>query len=333
MVKRRWSLAIASVLLEAALATAQAPSPASPAVPPVPPPAVPPVPPPAVPLVPPPAVPPPPPPAVPPASPPVLPLAPAPADLTLENFFTAGWQEPYQPRPGQEQAERILLFRTPPPFLDRAVLLNYDFGLRTRPERINEQELGAELLLPLNRRLLFQVAAEYNFNGDDRPGTGGASGAAAVALQLVDTTSSALNLQASLSVPGRDDLLPHRLEFGLSVAGFQDLGRRFGAQGSFGIFFPLGSSSYGANLALAYSAALTKTLTGDLPWLGHFTPFVEAAGTTTLGVDQQTTQITLLPGAEWEVLRHWWLALAVEIPLTGPRPFDLGVHVSLIKSF
>jgi hypothetical protein len=86
-------------------------------------------------------------------------------------------------------------------------------------------------------------------------------------------------------------------------------------------------------VAVSYAAALTWTLTDAVPWFGHFTPFVELAGSTELGVDQRRTFFTVLPGAEWELVRSWWVATGVEVPLSGPRPFDLGLHFSLIKSF
>jgi hypothetical protein len=156
----------------------------------------------------------------------------------------------------------------------------------------------------------------------------------AAALQLVDTPCAAINFQVSLNMPGREDLLDHRLFLGLGLAGFRDLGARFGLQGSVGFDFPLGSSQEaGGDVELTYAIALTKTLTDDLPWLGHFTPFVELAGATDLGITERHTVITILPGAEWTVVRNWWLALGLEVPLTGPRPFDLGVHASVIWAF
>jgi hypothetical protein len=266
---------------------------------------------------------------------PVIPVGPEgqPPDLTPENLFTTGWCEGFQARPTDGRAERVLLFRTRTPFLDRAALLNYEFGLRTRPDDVNEQQFGAELLLPVNRRLMFDVATAYNFNGTNRPDTGGAAGSVTGVLQLLDTPCSALNVQLGLGVPGRDDLLPHRLNLDVGTAGIQDLGQGFAVQGSLAFDFPLGSSEFGSNVALSYAVALTKTLTDDLPWLGRFTPFVELAGTTELGVDTRRTFVTILPGAEWELARSCWVAAGLEVPLTGPRPFDLGLHLSLRKSF
>jgi hypothetical protein len=257
-----------------------------------------------------------------------------PPDLTLDNVFTAGWCEPYQPRAATGGAERILLFRTLTPFQDRAILGNYRFADHLQPTGVNESEIGPEVLLPVSSRLMFRADLNYDFNGDNLPGTGGAAGSLAGLLQLIDTPCSALNFQVSLADPARVDLLDHRLFFGLALAGFRDLGARFGLQGSLGVDLPLGSSHDASNdIEATYSIALTKTLTDDVPWIGHFTPFVELAGMTDLGINERHTYITILPGAEWEVLHTWWLATGLEVPLTGPRLFDLEFHLSLIKSF
>jgi len=256
------------------------------------------------------------------------------SDLTLQNLLTAGWCDDYHPGQVSGGAERIILFRTLVPFQVRDLVGNYRFALEARPSGVNENELGPEILLPLNRRLMVGAELAYAFDGDNRPGTGGASAAMTAALQLVDTACAAANFQVSLNEPGREDLLDHRLFLGMALAGFRDLGARFGLQGSAGFNIPLGSShEAGGDVELTYAVALTKTLTDDLPWLGHFTPFVELAGATDLGITERHTLITILPGAEWEVVRRWWLALGVEVPLTGPRPFDLGVHFSVIRAF
>jgi hypothetical protein len=125
-----------------------------------------------------------------------------PADLTLENFFTAGWCAPFTERPATGGAERILLFRTQTPFLDRAALLNYQLGLHEGPDRVNESQLGGELLLPVNARVMFDVKAAYDFNGDGLPDTGGAAGSITGVLQLIDTPTSALNVRLGFEVPG-----------------------------------------------------------------------------------------------------------------------------------
>jgi hypothetical protein len=255
-------------------------------------------------------------------------------DLTLENLFTAGWCEEFQGRPNTGGAERIILFRTLAPFQDREVLGNYSFALNSRPNGINQNELGAEVLLPLNRRLMFDAELSYDFNGTGQPDSGAANGALTTALQLVDTACAAVSFQVSLNTPGRADLLDHRLFLGFGLAGFRDLGARFGLQGSLAFNLPLGSShETGSDVALVYAVALTWTLTDNRPWFGYLTPFVELPGTTELGVQQRHTFITILPGVEWALFRDWWLAGGVEVPLTGPRPFDLGLHFSVIRSF
>jgi hypothetical protein len=255
-------------------------------------------------------------------------------DLTLDNLFTAGWCEEFRNRQTTGGAERIILFRTLPPFQDRELLGNYRFALHSQPGGVNQNELGPELLLPLNRRLMFDAELSYNFNGTNQPDTGGANGAMATAVQLVDTACSAISVLASLNTPGRVDLLDHRLFLGFGAAGFRDLGARFGLQGSLAFYLPLGSShDTGSDVEMSYTAALTWTLTDNLPWFGHFTPFVEVAGVTDLGLQERRTFVTVLPGAEWELIHDWWLAAGVEVPVASPRPFDLGVHFSVIWAF
>jgi hypothetical protein len=256
-----------------------------------------------------------------------------PSDLTLSNLFAVGWSEKFAERPKAGRAARIHLFQTRRPFFDEEFRLNYRFEHNGDGGALDEHELEPEIEFPLNRRLLFEVEGEYTWQNFRRePERNGGTLGLSAWLQLVDTADSALNVQFRVDAPNRG-LDESRTRLGLVLAGFRDLGHRVGLQAHVENDFIVGGTKAGdPHNELTYAVALTKTLTDDTPCLGYFTPFVETYGVTQLdGGRAGSTAFSFLPGVRWEFKKDWWFAAGVEVPVTGPRPFDETVHIAIIR--
>jgi hypothetical protein len=259
-----------------------------------------------------------------------------PTDLTLDNFFCAGWNERFEERPTEERAVRVPLFRTKLGFLEREVRAMYRFANRADHGAADEHELEVEVDLPLSRRFMLEFSPEQTWR--DGKGTrdwDGARWTSLAVLQLVDTVHTAANVQFNVSTPMKNGSEEDATRLGLSCAAFRDLGDRVGFQAHFGHDFLVGGEAGdGARFEMNYAVALTKTLTEETPWLGNLTPSLELAGVTALeGGTTGRTNLSLVPGVQWELREHWWVTMALEVPLTGPRPFEEGLHFSIYREF
>jgi hypothetical protein len=97
-----------------------------------------------------------------------------------------------------------------------------------------------------------------------------------------------------------------------------------------GVFYRLGIATYViANFAAGYYfTAHDLTPFGDLVWYLS-TNLAQAID----GRGPDTTTVTLTPGFRTHLGRNWYLLGAVEVPVTGPRPFDYQVLAGLMKVF
>lgn len=258
-----------------------------------------------------------------------------PGDLTLWNLFSAGWNEEFKERSKAGRAPRIRLFRTRQAFLEREFRLNYRFENNGDGGEVDEHELEPEVELPWNRRFMTEIEGEYVWqdlkNGE--PDRDGSVWAVIGMLQLVDTYNSAMNVQLRLEVPSKGELDEGRTNLGLVLAGFRDLGNQYGLQAHIEKDFLIGDhNSEDPHHVLTYALALQKTLTDDVKGFEHFTVFVEAYGVTDLDDEHDgSTRFSFLPGVRWEVGKEWWVAAGIELPVSGPRPFDGVFHFAIIK--
>ena len=230
---------------------------------------------------------------------------------------------------------RMRLFRTRPAFLEREFRLNYRFENNADHGEADEHELEPEMHLPFNRRFQIELEPEYTWidGKHGEPDRDGPTWTARAYLQLVDTECAAMNVQLGVTVPAGGELEEERTRLSVAVARFEDLGNQFGLQAHVGHDFLLGHSEPGEpDHELNYAVALTKTLTEETPGFEHFTVFVESFGITELnGEHEGRTQLSFVHGARWEVGKDWWVAAGVEVPVTGPRPYDEVFHFAVIK--
>jgi hypothetical protein len=84
---------------------------------------------------------------------------------------------------------------------------------------------------------------------------------------------------------------------------------------------------------MVVNACLGQTLTKhEAAPFGDLTYFVCANLRQDLGGDN-STQVTLTPGLRTHLGNNWFLIGGLEVPVTGPKPFDERATFVLIKGF
>jgi len=80
----------------------------------------------------------------------------------------------------------------------------------------------------------------------------------------------------------------------------------------------------------------------DVPFIGGFTPFVEFFAQTDLdGSNAGHTVVTITPAVRFNLGKSDrvnfgkdnWILLGVDIPVSGPKPYDAIYRLSYIKNF
>lgn len=261
---------------------------------------------------------------------------PEPADLTLDNLLTAGWDTEFQRRPTSGRAVRLPLFRTRQPFLFREIRFDYRYAANAESGRADQHILAGELLLAVNRRFQFGVFPEYEWlQEDDGRLRHAAFWAFANRLQLIDTHDSALNVAYRVRTPRGETFDDGLTRIGMTLAGFRDLGNRVGIQGHVETDFFIGPRQPGqSRYDMTYALAVTKTVTEEDVFPADLTFFVEGFGRTHLeGRNAGRTSVSLLPGCRFMVVKDLFFAAGVEIPVVAPRPFDQTFHFSIRREF
>lgn len=268
-------------------------------------------------------------------TPPPPEIKPKNADLTLGNFWSAGWNEPFVARSDTGHAARIQLFHTHPAFFVREMRMEYDFFLNNHNGKADVHEMAMEMEVPWNRRFLTAVDPAYLWRmPENGEGTSGPVWSASAWAQFIDTPSTAANFQLHLLVPEKGDLHQERTHLTSIFACFQDLGNRFGLQTHVGLEARFGDNQSGeAHYHVNGSAALTRTFTDEVTCFSYFTVFVEAFGGMAIDHHFGRSTFSFLPGMRWEICKSWWIAGGVEVPVTAPHPFDVGFRVAMSKDF
>jgi len=278
-----------------------------------------------------------------------------PTDLRLFDFFNTGWTENFEDRERAGKAPRLNLFKTRQGFLEREATFNYGFERRADQGQFDGQEASIGFEYALNRRFEMDVEPFYTWKRTlgPRDNQSGLQWDLGTRFQLIDTEDTAVNFQLRVLTP-QAHLDESQTTLAPLLAGFNDLTKyglyRTGLYYTFeydALIGPRGQEPESPGLApglrassaITYSAALAKTLVDpEVPLVGDFTLFVEAFGTTNLNGGQRgDTYFSFTPGIRMNLAgreeKAWWLQGGVEIPVTGPRPFDMGVRISLIHDF
>lgn len=271
-----------------------------------------------------------------------------PSDLTLWNFFSAGWDQNFKERSHEGRAPRLHLFKTRQGFLEREFRFNYSFARNADAGAIDEHEFEGEIEYALNRRFLMEFEPRMVWERSNLDGTTEHELEAtwvAARLALVDTYWSAYAFDFRIVAPANQEA-HDRTRLGFFLAGFEDL-TRFGFR-RVGLYFssqlftfvgPLEDSDTRSEVNFGISIAKTFT-DPDTPLFGDFTLFLEAFDETALdGDDAGRSAVTLTPGFRFKFYEQekteqtFWIMSGVEFPISGPNPFDYEVHVAFIWEF
>lgn len=261
-------------------------------------------------------------------------------DLSLDNFFTAGWDEPWAKRTRVGGAPDLSLLRVQTNFLVRTLRTDYTYErpLDSSGER-DVQFLNELVEWSFNRRFMLAVFGSRKWiderAGEDRHG--GTWGALA-RFQLVDTlrASYALNLRVTAPNDGLDE---EQTMLSLALAGWHDL-TPLGLD-RMGLYWHvqeetfLGPHSPGTKRnGLTYAVSLAKTWTSSTAGLGNLSTFVEGYARTDLdGRRSGRTVVTLTPGFRFTVARRHVFMVGVEFPVSEPRPFEQIFRFTYLCSF
>jgi hypothetical protein len=272
-------------------------------------------------------------------------------DLTLGNFFSAGWDDEFSRRVRPTGTPDYALLRVQTNFMEREFRVNYFYENNLHSKtRENLTNLDVFIAYAFNRRVMIEVLGNYEWvDGRGKsPDTDGGDPQLIGRVQLIDTLTSSYSFNFRAIAPNRG-LGEKQTTFSYGLAGFEDLSARFNVN-RVGLYYSFlfdtfaGPGEKGVRRNdVGYDITIAKTLTDpDFPIFGSFTVFVENFAQTDLDGDNSGhTNFTITPGVRFNLgkvagvklgLDNWILA-GVDIPLAGPHPWDALYRVSYIKNF
>ena len=272
------------------------------------------------------------------------------ADLTLWNFFAAGWDEEWAKRQRLTGTPDYALLRVQTNFLEREFRANYFFQANTRSKTKKSLD-GFDALVAwgFNRRFMLEVLGSYRWvDARQGPDLDGGTPALVGRLQLVDTESSSYSFNFLIAGPNKA-IGEHQTSLSYGLAGFEDLAywlnlNRVGLYYSILFESLAGPREPGARQAdVACDLTIAKTLTRpDTPLFGNLTVFVENFARSDLDGDHAgRTLASITPAIRFNLGKSNrlvfgkdnWLLFGVDIPVAGPKPWDAIYRFSYIKNF
>ena len=262
-------------------------------------------------------------------------------DLTLFNFFTEGWDAPWVHR--HRKTPDMALLRVTTNFLERELRLDYQ-GTRHVDGNAKVQRtdfLNSLIAYGVDRRLMVEVVANYQWNHKDGSNVVDGTGAAVVArFQVVDTEESSFAFQMRVSAPNRG-IGQTTSTLSPSLAGWQDLDAALGLD-RVGFYYSLTWDNLSGPIApgaktntLSYDVTLAKTWTDpQTSVFGNFTTFLEAFAATDLdGQMSHHTALSLTPGIRLWFVHDQSLTLGVDLPASYPHPYSEVFRITYILNF
>ncbi len=270
-------------------------------------------------------------------------------DLTLGNFFSAGWDDDFAVRSRATGTPDMPLLRVQTNLLLRLFRGNFyeqtDLASATRK---NLTDFDGFIDWGFNRRVMLELDDAYQWI-DPRTGSPTASGGnpgLLARIQLVDTESSSCCFNLKLSAPNAP-LAVTQTTLSYGLAGFEDLAcwlklDRVGLYYSFMFESYAGPAAAGAKQTdVQYDVSLAKTLTGpDTPIFHTLSLFVENFAQTDLdGSEAGRTLVTLTPGLRFNFGKcdrikmgsDNAVIIGADIPLSEYRPWDSTFRFTYIK--
>ncbi|HTO76236.1 MAG TPA: hypothetical protein VMQ61_09180 [Thermoanaerobaculia bacterium] len=263
------------------------------------------------------------------------------SDLSLGNFFSQGWSEPWQK--WRRTTPDMALLRVTTNFLEREFRLDYVVtDVANNPALDSTEFLNGLIAYGLNRRLMLEVISNYQWNTPPAgPRINGAGGGFLARFQLVENVTQSYSFQARVSPPNRG-IGQTQTTLTSSLAGWQDMHALIPALGRFGLY---GSFQYdnfvgphkagAAQSDIGYDLSVAETWTAPTtPVFGNFTTFLEAFGTTLLdGASSGKTTVSLTPGIRFWFIPENSFTFGVDLPVTRAPAFHTVFRANYILNF
>jgi hypothetical protein len=274
----------------------------------------------------------------------------APADLTLANFFSAGWNDEWLKRSRASGTPDMALMRVQTNFLEREFRANYFFENNVRSTKTENID-STDMLIAwsFNRRLMLEVLETYQWL-DARQGPDRSGGVPTLVgrIQLVDTESSSYSFNFRAAAPNKG-IGEDQTTISYGLAGFEDLAYWLGLD-RVGLYYSVSFDSFagpgepGARRGrVGYDITFAKSIAApETPLFRSLTFFVENFAQTDLdGTHAGRTLVTITPGvrlnlgtsSHLKMGKDNCLLFGVDLPLSDPKPWDAIYRFSYIKNF
>jgi hypothetical protein len=272
------------------------------------------------------------------------------SDLTLFNFFSAGWNDEFSKRVRETGTPDYALLRVQTNFMEREFRVNNTYQQNINsPKKEYLNSTDAFIAYAFNRRFMIEVLGNYQWLGERKgPDLDGGAPQLIGRMQLIDTEPSSYSFNCKVVAPNRG-IGEKQTTFTYGFAGFNDLAyflnlNKTGLYYSSSFDSLAGPYAKGAKLNdVNYDISIARTLLPpETPLLGGFTAFLETYGQTDLdGSNSGHTVVTMTPGVRFNLGKSDrvrfgkdnWLLFGADIPISGPRPYDVGWRFSYIKNF
>ena len=270
------------------------------------------------------------------------------AIVSIELLFRRLGRGLYPPRFRGPRPDLALL-RVQTNFMEREFRINYAYqnDLHGGKPR-NATNFDYFIAYAFDRRFMLEVVGNEQWVDESKPPNVSGSDARFVGrLQLISTADSSYSFNFQAAAPD-NGIGQHQTTLSYGLAGFEDLTRlglyRVGLYGS--VFFDslAGPHAAGAKLDdVQYDVTIAKTLTSPkTPYFGNFTVYEETFAQTDLdGSTSGHTIVTVTPGVRFNLGKmpgtklgiDNWVLFGVDLPVSGPPPFDATYRFSYIKNF
>lgn len=261
-------------------------------------------------------------------------------DLTLGNFFSAGWNESWQKRSHPDGAPDLTLLRVQSNLLLRSLRTDYFYEHPLESSgKDNIQFINQLAEFAINRRVMLAVFGNYEWVNSQGPDNlEGASYGGLLRLQLWDTPRASYALNLRVAAPNHD-LGETLTTTSFSFAGWHDL-TPLGLD-RVGLYWHVQEQTFTGRHApgskqneLTYDVSLAKTWTSPKAALGNFSTFFETYARTDLdGPRAGRSVVTLTPGLRFTLAHHHVFMAGVDFPVSEPRPYEHLVRLTYILSF
>jgi hypothetical protein len=264
------------------------------------------------------------------------------SDLGLSNFFTAGWDQPWEHRHDRYTPDMALL-KVTTNALEKELRLDYtDTSVRGNA-KVDTSQVGSALIaFAINRRLMVEVINNAQWNMDfHNTTTSGSGGGGVLRLQLADTQTSCTSFQVKAAVPNKG-LGQTQTTLSYALASWQDLHALLPGLGKMGLYESIqydkleGPAKAGAKTkgsAADITLAKTWTEASDGP-LGRFTTFGEFYASRDLdGPSTGQTVASFTPGIRTWFSKNNSLMLGEDLPLGHRASFYHVLRLTYILNF